>query len=185
MIDQYLRSQAELDDRAVHLLFSANRWELAYVRSPSICTNQLESAGRPRIRALLAAGTTVLCDRYAFSGAAFTAAKPNAPPRAWCRSPDAGLLAPDLTLLFDVSPEVARARGGYGEERYEKEEMQKNVRVEFGVIGEKVKEEGWRWIVVDAGRTVEEVEAEVRELVGPLLGGIETPVGTLWNDEIQ
>jgi dTMP kinase len=32
MIDSYLRSEAELDDRAIHLLFSANRWELACVR---------------------------------------------------------------------------------------------------------------------------------------------------------
>ncbi|SRR5258708_28949171 len=29
MIDSYLRSQSELDDRAIHLLFSANRWEAA------------------------------------------------------------------------------------------------------------------------------------------------------------
>jgi dTMP kinase len=29
MIDAYLQSQAELDDRAIHLLFSANRWECA------------------------------------------------------------------------------------------------------------------------------------------------------------
>jgi hypothetical protein len=27
MIDAYLKSQSELDDAAVHLLFSANRWE--------------------------------------------------------------------------------------------------------------------------------------------------------------
>ena len=31
MIDAYLRSQSELDDRAIHLLFSANRWELVFV----------------------------------------------------------------------------------------------------------------------------------------------------------
>lgn len=31
MIDSYLRSQSELDDHVIHLLFSANRWELAYV----------------------------------------------------------------------------------------------------------------------------------------------------------
>lgn len=29
MIDAYLKSKAELDDRAIHLLFSANRWECA------------------------------------------------------------------------------------------------------------------------------------------------------------
>ena len=31
MIDSYLTEKAELDDRAVHLLFSANRWEAAYI----------------------------------------------------------------------------------------------------------------------------------------------------------
>jgi len=29
MIDSYLRSQSDLDDRAIHLIFSANRWEAA------------------------------------------------------------------------------------------------------------------------------------------------------------
>mgnify|MGYP006149273671 CR=1 FL=1 len=29
LINQYLQSKSELDDRAVHLLFSANRWEAA------------------------------------------------------------------------------------------------------------------------------------------------------------
>ena len=31
MIDGYLRSESELEDHAIHLLFSANRWELAFV----------------------------------------------------------------------------------------------------------------------------------------------------------
>lgn len=31
MIDSYLKSQSDLDDRAIHLLFSANRWEVACV----------------------------------------------------------------------------------------------------------------------------------------------------------
>lgn len=29
MIDEYLRNKADLDDMAIHLLFSANRWEAA------------------------------------------------------------------------------------------------------------------------------------------------------------
>ena len=33
MIDSYLRSQSELDDHVIHLLFSANRWEFAYADS--------------------------------------------------------------------------------------------------------------------------------------------------------
>jgi len=33
MIDGYLQSKAEMDDHTIHLLFSANRWEKAYVHS--------------------------------------------------------------------------------------------------------------------------------------------------------
>ena len=33
MIDAYLKSQSELDDAAVHLLFSANRWEKRCARA--------------------------------------------------------------------------------------------------------------------------------------------------------
>jgi len=29
MINAYLQSKAEMDDRAIHLLFAANRWECA------------------------------------------------------------------------------------------------------------------------------------------------------------
>ena len=36
MIDGYLKSQVEMDDHVIHLLFSANRWEAAYGFSPLI-----------------------------------------------------------------------------------------------------------------------------------------------------
>ncbi|KDQ19063.1 hypothetical protein BOTBODRAFT_83164, partial [Botryobasidium botryosum FD-172 SS1] len=117
LIDAYLRAETELDDRAIHLLFSANRWELA-----------------SSIEADLRAGTTVLCDRYAFSGIAFSAAKlgPTEPtpllPYEWCAAPDTHLPVPDLTLFFDIPPALAEARGGYGAERYERAEMQARVR---------------------------------------------------------
>ena len=58
MIDKYLRKEIELDDHAAHLLFSANRWELM-----------------PQMKRDLEAGTTLVVDRYAFSGVAFTSAK--------------------------------------------------------------------------------------------------------------
>ncbi len=35
MIDAYLRSESDIDDHAIHLLFSTNRWELAYVLNTS------------------------------------------------------------------------------------------------------------------------------------------------------
>jgi dTMP kinase len=50
--------------------------------------------------------------------------------------------------------EAARKRGGFGEERYETETLQKEVRAQFDVLTE-----DW-WTVVDADRTVEQVAEE-------------------------
>lgn len=96
IIHQYLQSSSRtLSDEAVHLLFSANRWEAA-----------------ADLRATLQAGTHVVCDRYAFSGVAFSAAKPGMG-LAWCRAPDVGLPAPDGVIFLDVDPAKAEGRGGY------------------------------------------------------------------------
>ncbi|TRM60851.1 thymidylate kinase-domain-containing protein [Schizophyllum amplum] len=171
MIDAYLRSSIELDDHVVHLLYSANRWELA-----------------TRILDLLASGTTVVCDRYAFSGIAFSASKIKTSnrvlPYAWCRAPDAGLPAPDVTLFFDIAPSAARARGGYGEERYEREDMQGRVMQAYARLGAEMEaERPGSWVRVDAGQSVENVTKEVWDLVSPLTRGIEGEVGKLWVGE--
>jgi thymidylate kinase len=76
----------------------------------------------------LAAGVTLVVDRYAHSGVAFTAAKHKPGlDRAWCMAPDAGLPAPDVVFFLDLTVEQAAARGGYGEERYEKADFQVSV----------------------------------------------------------
>ncbi|KAG5643874.1 hypothetical protein DXG03_009504 [Asterophora parasitica] len=168
MIDSYLKSTSELDDRAIHLLFSANRWELVST-----------------IEQLLAVGTAVICDRYAFSGIAFSASKGIS--YEWCRAPDVGLPAPDLSLFLDISPEAAKTRGGYGEERYEKEEMQRRVGEVFRRIGKEIdgggREDG-RWVNIDAGKEKEVVEGEVWALVEPLARGVEGPLRRLWTDKL-
>ena len=79
-----------------------------------------------RILNYLNNGTSVLVDRYAFSGVAFTAAK--GLDLEWCKNPDRGLPKPDLVLQLDVDEETAKKRGGFGEERYEKVEFQRQVR---------------------------------------------------------
>lgn len=58
MIDSFLSSKAEFNAEAIHLLYSANRWE---------CVNE--------IKTLLSEGKTVICDRYWFSGVAYSFAK--------------------------------------------------------------------------------------------------------------
>jgi len=106
IINSYLTSGSELDDHAVHLLFSANRWEAV-----GQLTNHLR------------AGTTVVCDRYAYSGVAFSAAKvregengkDNAEqllPLDWCQASDRGLPAPDCVIFLDLSQDEAEQRGG-------------------------------------------------------------------------
>lgn len=97
LINQYLQSKSDLDDRAVHLLFSANRWEAA-----------------PTLRkALLEDGANIICDRYAHSGVAFSSSKPSLENDLdWCRACDVGLPAPDAIIFLDLSQEEAEQRGG-------------------------------------------------------------------------
>ncbi|KAG7443338.1 P-loop containing nucleoside triphosphate hydrolase protein [Guyanagaster necrorhizus] len=159
MIDSYLQSKSELDDHAIHLLFSANRWELASA-----------------IEGFLESGTTVLCDRYAFSGIAFSASK--GLPYEWCRAPDVGLPAPDLVVFLDITPEKAGERGGYGEERYEQQEMQQRVREQYTRIES---EHVVRWATIDAGREREQVAADIWTHVQPLVHSIDDhPIAKLW-----
>ncbi|ORY40627.1 thymidylate kinase-domain-containing protein [Leucosporidium creatinivorum] len=159
MIDSYLAQKSELDDHAIHLLFSANRWE----RSQAILAD-------------LEAGTTVVCDRYAFSGIAFSAVKGLS--YTWCQSPDIGLPLPDLVLFLELAPAAAALRGGFGNERYETSEVQIAVKDMFERIGSDVGSE--RWKVLDAGRDVDAVEKDVRGRVEELLKKVEGPVGKLW-----
>jgi len=151
--------------------------------------NCLSNNLRSTITNLLTSGTTVLADRYAFSGIAFSASKVAAGlTYEWCRSPEIGLPAPDLTVFLDIDPEKARERGGYGEERYEKEEMQRRVRVVFDRIGKEMgsgageAELDERWVKVDAGHEKDIVEGVIWELVKPLMNGVEKPMMRLWEE---
>ena len=131
----------------------------------------------------LLSGTLILADRYAFSGIAFSHAK--GLPYEWCRSPEISLPAPDLTIFLDISPEHARARGGYGEERYEKEEMQGRVREVFKRMGKemgRVEVGETRWVGIDAGRPVEEVANDIWNAISPLMHGLVRPLEHLWTE---
>lgn len=131
----------------------------------------------------MAAGITIVCDRYAFSGVAFSAVKASLS-FEWCTFPDIGLPEPDLVLFLDVSPAVARLRGGYGEERYEKEEMQRSVRDNFRRIEKEAKQSKdvhrMDWVTIDADRILADVEQAIWEVVEPLSKGISEPLGKLW-----
>ncbi|KAK5164498.1 Thymidylate kinase [Saxophila tyrrhenica] len=148
MINNYLTGQTNQDDHVIHLLFSANRWEAAKT-----------------IEDHINAGTTVVIDRYSYSGAVYSAAK-QVPSMSleWCRQPEVGLPRPDLCLFLDLSSEEAAKRGGFGTERYEKQDLQNRVRQLYGEM-RKHDDEREDITVVDAGRPIDVVESDILEIV--------------------
>jgi dTMP kinase len=140
MIDQYLRNAKDISDQAIHLLFSANRWELA-----------------GGIESLLAQGTSIICDRYWFSGTAYSAAK--GIDMEWCKMPEVGLPRPDLVLLLDLDVAILANRKGFGAERYEKLDLQKRVRDAYMQLRDD------SWILINANQSVDDVAVEVMAAV--------------------
>ncbi|XP_049910309.1 thymidylate kinase [Epinephelus moara] len=140
LISAYLEKKRDLEDHTVHLLFSANRWELV-----------------PLMKKKLEQGTTLVVDRYAFSGVAFTSAKPGFS-LDWCMKSDVGLPKPDLVMFLQLSPAEAALRGQFGEERYETSVFQRAVQQKFEQL---MKDPSVNWQVIDASQGVEDVHKDI------------------------
>ncbi|KAG4960801.1 hypothetical protein JHK84_037889 [Glycine max] len=174
MISAYLTNTSQLDDHTIHLLFSANRWEK-----------------RSLMESKLKTGTTLIVDRYSYSGVAFSSAK--GLDFEWCKVkdlvrlrtlrrssvlvPEIGLPAPDVVVYLDISPEKAAERGGYGGERYEKLEFQKKVADWYKVLHDV------SWKDVDACQPIEDVEKQLQEIVLDCVTECRKgkPLSTLWS----
>jgi len=136
----------ELPDETIHLLFSANRWESA--------TSIVET---------LNSGTSIVCDRYAFSGVAYTAAK--GLDLSWCQTPDIGLPVPDGVFFMHIDATVGQSRAGFGDERYENTTMQTRVREEFNQPRIRA---GVDWNDVDGARDIAVIQNEISDAVGAI-----------------
>ena len=147
MINSYLSGQSQQDDHAIHLLFSANRWESAQ-----------------EIESYIKAGVTVIIDRYYYSGCVYSAAKQNRlMDLAWCRHPEVGLPRPDLCLFLSITAEEASKRGGFGSERYERQDLQDRVRELYKEMMQHDDERA-DITTIDAGRSFEEVEQSILDI---------------------
>ena len=91
----------KLNDEAVHMLFAVNRWEQ-----------------KEEMIQHLKEGTSLICDRYAYSGVAYSAAK--GLDFDWCLNADKGMISPDLVIYMDIDKDTIKMRSGFGDERYEK-----------------------------------------------------------------
>jgi len=113
-----------------------------------------------------AKGYTIICDRYYYSGIVYSAAKQNPTlSLAWAHEPEVGLPRPDMVLFLDLDSEEAEKRGGYGDEKYEKKEMQNRVRELYLNIPPMDTDESSDMHVINAGRSIDEVAKEIEEKV--------------------
>lgn len=90
----------EICPRALHLIFSANRWE-------KMAT----------IKAYLDNGVHVICDRYFYSGIAYSVGRWGLD-FDWCCNVEQGMIIPDVVFYLSASKEVLLSRG-FGEDLFE------------------------------------------------------------------
>ncbi|KFP43068.1 Thymidylate kinase, partial [Chlamydotis macqueenii] len=160
LISSYLGKEKNLEDHTVHLLFSANRWEHV-----------------PLMKDKLHQGITLVVDRYAFSGVAFTSAKENFC-LDWCKQPDVGLPKPDLILFLQLSPEKAAERGNFGNERYENSSFQEKVLQSFYRL---MKDKTLNWKTMDASKSIEDLHREIKSIAEETMQEVQNkPLGELW-----
>ncbi|KAJ8727943.1 hypothetical protein PYW08_016328 [Mythimna loreyi] len=159
IINSYLQLKNELSDEVIHLLFSANRWE----RAKNII-KKLES------------GTTLIVDRYCYSGVAFSAAK--GLDLNWCKSPDVGLPKPDKVFFLTMPIDSIKQRNGFGAERYEVLNFQKKVSEMYSQL----KEDNWE--VLDANRSIESIQEDLLERSLNVVNDVtDKNIGKLWTEE--
>lgn len=165
LIGAYLENKSDLEDHTVHLLFSANRWEMV-----------------PLMKKKLEQGINLVVDRYAFSGVAFTSAKPGFL-LDWCMQPDVGLPKPDLVMFLQLNPAEAALRGQFGKERYETSVFQRTVQQRFEQL---MKDQTVNWQVIDAAQNIENVHKDITaHSLNAINKAQNLPLGELWSETLK
>jgi dTMP kinase len=134
----YLRGSVRLDLRAVHLLYAANKWEVA-----KMLTSRIER------------GQVVIVNRYTPSNLAYGMA--HRLPRPWLEALEDGLPKPDVIVVIDVSPRTSLLRKQWGRDVHESDlAYLTRVRRAYLSLARR-----YRWSVVDGHGDTE----NVRQLV--------------------
>lgn len=151
LIDSYLKGKLELDDHAIHLLFSANRWEfMDYI--------QLQ----------LKKGIHIICDRYIYSGIAYSAAK--GLEYEWCKETDRGLLIPDGVIYLTIPSGEINQRDGFGIERYETSLIQDRARQMFHWLQEEERDRKMNlWFTVIAEGNIDQITTKIIPIVDQII----------------
>ncbi|CAP22251.2 Protein CBG01006 [Caenorhabditis briggsae] len=127
MIDRYLRGEIDMDEHALHLLFSADRFLKKKMIKQHIVVK------------IYGKKNEILIIIIVFR--------------------PIGLPKPDIVLFFQVSPEVAASRGGFGNERLETAQLQ----AEVAKVMPTLRDDAF-WKSVNADAALAAVEKEVFQL---------------------
>jgi dTMP kinase len=146
-IGRALHGERDYGPDVMQLLYVANRFEW-----------------KPEIERELAAGTTIVCDRYLASSVAYGEAQGLNP--RWLAEIQAPLPQPDLTVLLDISPDVSLARKRAGRDKYERD-LQLLSRVRASYIRQ-ARDSGWT--TLDATRDRDAVARDVQASASLVLG---------------
>ena len=133
VINSYLQGNTKLSPQESHLLYSLNRHE-----KKSFMEEKLYN------------GYNIICDRYIFSGIAYSLA--NGLDYNFCLNTEQYLIKPDLIFYFDISiSETNKRRKSLKTDIYETSNFQTKVKEAYSKIKNK------DWIIINAEQTPEEI----------------------------
>jgi len=150
LIKAALRKEWKTDQKALQLLFSADR--------AHHLANEIVPA--------LNKGFHVVCDRYILSTLSYGHA--DGIDLEWLRSLNSKFLKPSITIILDVPPKVSLQRMEKARskaELFEEEEKLRKIRENYLML----KDEFPNTFVVDATKQIEEVHEEIKRIVEKFL----------------
>lgn len=153
LIRQALADASQFDEATMALLFAADRLE--HIRE---------------MKAHLAAGEIVLCDRYVLSSLAYNSQTLTLEWILALNQEADKRLHPDLTLYFDLSEQIALARigaRGSDRERYETQRQLYQVREMYRMLADVRLDDNV--VTINASQTPEAIAEDVWRAVAPLI----------------
>ncbi|XP_046818309.1 thymidylate kinase [Vespa crabro] len=156
LLNKFLSKEIELSSEAAHLLFSANRWE---------CKQDIIKA--------LQTGTTLIIDRYAASGAAYTSAA-TGKSLTWCQEVDRGLPSPDMVFFLKVS-ELMQNSHMWDGERYDNVTFQQKVSSNYDKLNDGT------WKVINGRQDLNVIHQELLKSTLDIIQQVKNrPIGLLY-----
>jgi len=122
------------------------------------------------IRPALERGIDVVCDRYHWSSLAYQAEEANL---AWVSSLGREILSPDLTILIDISVQVAERRRRLADrpdERYDADSFLSRVALNYARLAHQSRDNGEPTVVIDGNQEISTVADAIAHAYGTHCG---------------